>query len=131
LAVECHAYLAPFECHTIYFIKALVQGVRKFVHCDKIRYLSIPHYEGLGIKEILSEASRYPETEQYLPEEDEFKRLPRQWLINVAYTIIGTAFSDWAQERIEARNKKLVEVQKLAIDIDPEILRCFHASKTP
>ena len=55
LTVECHAYLAPYECHTIYFIKALVQGAKKFMHADKVRYLSVPQYEGLGIKEILAQ----------------------------------------------------------------------------
>ena len=45
--------MAPFENHTIYFLKALIQGAKKFIHCDRVRYLSLPQYEGLGIKEVL------------------------------------------------------------------------------
>ena len=51
--------------------------------------------------------------------------MPRQWIINLAYTLIDRPFADWAQERIQARNQKLMDEQDLAIDIDPEILRCF------
>ena len=67
-------------------------------------------------------------TAPYLPEPDDFRRLPRQWLINVAYTLIEKPFADWVHARTEARNSKLVEEQKLAIDIDPAILRAFNAS---
>jgi len=52
--VDCHAYLAPYECHTIYFLKALIMGTRKFVHNDRVKYLSLPQFDGLGIKEILA-----------------------------------------------------------------------------
>ena len=53
LTVECHAYLAPFECHTIYFLKSIVSGSKRFINNDKIKHLSLPQYEGLSIKDIL------------------------------------------------------------------------------
>ena len=34
LTVECHAYLAPFECHTIYFLKSVVSGGKRFINND-------------------------------------------------------------------------------------------------
>ena len=34
LTVECHAYLAPFECHTIYFLKSIVGGSKRFINND-------------------------------------------------------------------------------------------------
>ena len=120
--MECHAYLAPYECHTIYFLKALIQGVKKYVSNDRVRYLAIPQYEGLGIKEILQQAVSSPDCADYLPEAEEFRKLPRQWLINVSYTLIGQPFADWARGIINTRNQRLVEEQKLAIDIDPQIL---------
>jgi len=42
-----------------------------------VRYLSVPQYEGLGIKEFIEEALRDPQTKQYLPDEEDFRRLPR------------------------------------------------------
>ena len=77
LTVEVKAYLAPYESHTIYFLKELIQGQKKYLHCDRIRYLSVPQYEGLGIREMLAEALRYAVIRDYLPHEDEFRRLPR------------------------------------------------------
>ena len=61
--MECRAYLAPHDCHTIYFLKSLINGERKFLHCDKVQYLSVPQYEGLGIKEF---CSRRPGTPRLL-----------------------------------------------------------------
>ena len=54
--------------------------------------------------------------------------MPRQWLINVTYTLVGQLFATWAKDIIDARNQRLVEEQKLAIDIDPEILQYFTQS---
>ena len=56
----------------------------------------------------------------------DFKKLPRQWLINLIYTVVGQIFSNWVYERIEARNRKLVEESNMAINLDPEIARCFE-----
>ena len=117
--MDCHAYLAPYECHTIYHLKDLVQGTKKFISCESVKYLSVPQYKGLGIEKILEEAIKYPEMLNYLPVEDEYARLPRQWIINVAYTLIGKPFGDWVFEKMEARNQKLIDKQELGIDIDP------------
>ena len=123
-----HAYLPSYECCTIYWLKEIVQGTKKFIHCDKVRYLSVPQYEGLGIKEILAEAKRHEVVLQHLPHEDDLKRLPRQWIINCAYTLLNKPFADWVQERTEARNQKLIDEHEMGINIDPQIMRCFEAS---
>ena len=44
---------------------------------------------------MLGEALRYPDILDYLPHEDEYRRLPRQWIINLAYTLIGKPFADF------------------------------------
>ena len=106
----------------------MIQGEKKFIGNDSVRYLSLPQYEGLGIKEVLQQALGYEVCTNYLPEQEEFRKLPRQWLINLCYTLIGQPFADWAKAIIESRNQRLVEEQKLAIDIDPQILHYFNQS---
>ena len=64
----------------------------------------------------------------YLPEEEDHKRLPRQWVINIVYTLAGKPFSDWVLEHVEARNRKIVADKQLAIIMDPDIMQAFHAS---
>ena len=126
--VECRAYLPPFENVTIYFLKALINGTKKYLHADRVQYLSVPQYEGLGIKEFLIEAAKYPDTEPYFPAAQDIRKLPRQWVINVTYTLVGKPFADWALERMRARNDRVIEKQQLAIEMDREILAAFHAS---
>jgi hypothetical protein len=36
-------------------------------------------------------------------------KVPRQWLINVTYTILGTPFKAWVQGEIENRNEELAK----------------------
>lgn len=93
-----------------------------------MQHLSVPQYEGLGIKEFLIEAGKHPETIVYFPDEDDLRKLPRQWVIDVTYTLVGRPFADWVQARMEARNADLVAKRDMAIMMDPDILRAFNAS---
>ena len=42
-----------------------------------------------------------------LPIDSEIKKLSRQYLANVIYSIVGEPFDSWVDERIEIRNKKV------------------------
>ena len=64
----------------------------------------------------------------YLPEDRDMHKVPRQWLINVTYTVLGTPFKAWVQGEIEKRNEELAKKQKLLIEMDPEIAKAFHGS---
>ena len=55
-------------------------------------------------------------------------KVPRQWLINVSYTLIGESFSAWVKDEIAARNEDLAKKQNLLIEMDPEIAKAFHGS---
>ena len=92
---------------------------------DRINYLSVPQYPGLGIKEFLAEAAKHPDTAVYFPEADDLRKLPRQWVINVTYTLVGRPFADWVQAKMTARNEQLVAQRDLGIQMDPEIFRAF------
>ncbi len=108
LTVGCKAYLSSYETVTIYFLKGkqplmpitpctdLISGVKKFIHCDNVKYLFIPMYDNCGIRTILEQAAHYPEVERYLPDAKEHHYLPRQWIINVVHTIGGDDFAQWA-----------------------------------
>ena len=73
--------------------------------------IQLPHYEGLTIENILDFAQGYANGRimRALPERmDEVLKLPRSYIANVAYTIAGDDFQNWADAKIEARNKKVV-----------------------
>ena len=64
----------------------------------------------------------------YLPVAKEIIKLPKQFLVNVIYTVVGDAFADWVKQRVVARNLKIVEVQKLGIEMDPDVAAAFSNS---
>ena len=35
-------------------------------------------------------------------------KLPKQFLVNVMYTVIGNSFAEWVKLRVIARNTKIV-----------------------
>ena len=65
---------------------------------------------------------------QYYPIEKELKSVPKQWIINVAYTLIGDNMSLLVYKRIEERNEKLTVKKNLLIDMDPDVAAAFQNS---
>ena len=90
--------------------------------------LYVPQYENLSISHILEQARKTPTVSNYLPEDRDMHKVPRQWLINVAYTLVGNAFAASVSTEIANRNEELAKKQKLLIDMDPEIAAAFHKS---
>ena len=58
----------------------------------------------------------------------EIPRLPKDFLANVAFTVVGKPFGDWVKSQIEARNQKIIIERQLNIDLDPELAAAFNAS---
>ena len=63
-----------------------------------------------------------------LPDKRDIKRLPKQYLINVVYTVVGQTFADWVKDRVEERNNKVAVDKGLLIDVDEEIYNAFTQS---
>ena len=64
---------------------------------------------------------RKNEFRYYMPCVKEIIRLPKQFIINVAYTVIGDPFKEWIREQIETRNKKVTKEKDLLINMDPMV----------
>ena len=56
----------------------------------------------------------------------EVLKLPRAYIANVIYTLVGQPFADWVNSGIESRNQK----NDMLVQMDPEIARIFVASTT-
>ena len=98
------------------------------VKCDRVAYLFCPQYKGLALKHILARLEHHPEVEQYLPDDQDRHRIPRQWAINIFYIVVGKPFAVWAQNFMYDRNEKYVEKHKLMIAMDPEVAEIFSRS---
>ena len=57
----------------------------------------------------------------YLPDDRDMHKVPRQWIVNVCYTLIGKKFADFVGDTVAARNQHVAERQDLLLDMDPEI----------
>jgi len=64
--------------------------------------------------------------EQYLPDAKELSQLPRQWLINIIFTVGGDDFGVWAKRQQDNRNQRMATDNNMFIAIDPEIKRVFE-----
>ena len=98
------------------------------VKCDSVAYLFCPQYESLSLQKILHQASANEDVWPYFPDQKDIHKLPRQWVVNILYTIVGRPFADWVQEQINGRNEKLANDHNLMIELDPEIAAAFKAS---
>ena len=79
------------------------------IHSKDIQVLNVPHYEGLSIETILQFGEEHPEVSNHLPDDRDIPRLPRQFIVDVTYTLMGEPFKKWVHEVIKDRNKKIAE----------------------
>ena len=73
---------------------------------------------------------QYPETYPYYPDESEIRKLPKQWIVNVAFSILGTTFSSFVKEAIEDRNENVAIKGNMFIEMDPEVHKAFMDSSS-
>ena len=121
-------YLFYKENVTIYFLKDLVRGVKKKIIGKDVRHIAIPQYENLTIKHIADFVAPYHVIHDYLPEEKEIAKVPKQWLANVCHTVLKDIFKHWVKKQVDDRNKALAIKNDLLIECDPDIAAAFHSS---
>jgi hypothetical protein len=107
LACDAHLYLDSFETMTIWHLKDLAAGRKKKIISKDVKHISIPQYEGLSIADLLEYAKSYPAVMQALPVEREIKKLSKQYIANVIYTIVGAGFIEWVEDRVRSRNERV------------------------
>ena len=95
---------------------------------DNIKVLATPNYEGLTIDCFLAKAKDYPVLKQFLPDDNDIHRLPRNFLINLMFTIIGKELKDFVSKVVEERNLAVMNSQRMALDLDDDIREAFEKS---
>ena len=78
---------------------------------------------------MLGHAKAFPQVFKALPsEEAEIAKLPRAYISNVIYTLVGPPFKQWVDGVIAERNQKITREQNLGIELDPDVFKAFQAS---
>ena len=122
------AYLPQSHTMTVWHLRDLAQGKKTIIKSNNVKVYNVPQFEGLTIADFLGFAKVYPVVARALPPENEILKLPRQYVINVIYTLIGVPFEVWVGKQIAVRNQRLLEEQNKIIEMDPDVLAIFQAS---
>ena len=85
---------------TTYFLKDLISGKKKRIKGKHVMHITIPHYDGLFLDDIASYVQKHPEPMYYLPDGKEYKKLPKQWIANVCYTVLKEPFAEWVKAQV-------------------------------
>jgi hypothetical protein len=128
LTHDCGAYLANYQSMTIFHMKEIVAGPRTRVKEADVKQLNVPHFEGLKMDTFLSYAANKPAVMQALPSVlREREALPRGYLANVIYTLVGEPFKQWVEQRVNNRHEQRRQ-EEGAIQMDSEIAAIFNRS---
>ena len=91
--------------------------------------MTVPQFENLTVKDIIAKAGQFPECELYFPESKDYHKLPRQWIINTIYTLVGEPFAKWVQKRVDVRHRKMQIARKTIVKVDARVAAAIKASK--
>ena len=128
LTHDCGTYLPAYETVSIYHMADLAAGKRRRIKEKDVRHITIPHFEGLKIEAMLEFAAGYNSVMQALPlTQREREKLPRGYLANIIYTIIGDDFKTWVNRLVDIRHEQRRQQEDM-IHLDPEIAQIFNQS---
>ena len=129
LAHDCGIYLPHYDTVTVWHLRDIASGRRRKILGKDVQYLSVPQYFGLSVVDILEYGTASAEVKNALPVvEKETLKMPRQYLINVIYTLMGLPFRMWVGSRVDERHKKVADERNMNIQMDPEIAAIFRSS---
>ena len=129
LTNDVQVYLSSYETMTVWHMRDLCSKKRRMIKSENVRHIIIPQFEGLAIEDLLSYASQHSNVMEALPlVAKETKKLPRQYIANVIYSLVGESFAKWVKARVDARNVKVAEEGNLNIELDPEIAQIYRDS---
>ena len=80
------------------------------------------------LEKILEFALSYKVVENALPPVREIWKMPRQYICNLIFTLVGAPFQAWVNERCQQRNEKIAMERDLNIELDANIAKAFHES---
>lgn len=95
-----------------------------------VKHIHVPQYEGLTVKDILKFGRQYVDVNKCFPSvEKEIFKLPRQYICNVIYTLVGKPFDEWVTVQKNIRHKKVQDERNMNIEMDPQIAEIFRNSQ--
>ena len=90
MSTEVSIYL-PHRNHVmIWHLRDLAAGRRRIIKNSDVKVIDVPYFEGLTVSDMLRFAKDYPSVSDAFPTESkEIDKLPRPYVANVIYTLVG------------------------------------------
>ena len=90
LSTEVGIYLPHRNHVTIWHLRDLAAGKRRIIKNSDVKVIDVPYFEGLTVSDMLRYAKDYPSVYEAFPIElKEIEKLPRPYVANVIYTLVG------------------------------------------
>ena len=118
-----------FRC-TIYWLREIMSGKRKFLKHHEMRSCYCPQYQSLSIAHVLEFAFSYPNVRDYFPEDRDMPRLPREWILNMCHSLLKDDFQNFIDNKVEDRNEALKSTKGLTMNMAPEIYEIYKNSSS-
>ena len=79
LTQDVKAYCPPKDTVTTLYLRDMAMGRKRYIRCDNIRHLFVPHYESLSLEKIIGfvEGTAPDLLVNYFPIPREMKKFPR------------------------------------------------------
>ena len=77
---------------------------------------------------ILDFGLSYAAVVKALPILREVRKMPRQYICNVVYTLVGNPFREWMMARVKEHDHQIAIKQNLLVQFDPKIAAAFAKS---
>ena len=92
---------------TIWHMRDLISGERRRIKEVDVKQINVPFFEGLKIEKFLEFAADKPDVMMALPLlERERLSLPRAYIANVIYTLVGEPFKNWVDRIVTRRHEE-------------------------
>ena len=126
---DAGVYLSSYQTMTVFLMRDLVAGRRRLLRAADVKYINVPQFDGLSIEDMLDFARVRTEApmDVFPMVPRELEKLPRQYIANCIFTIVGKPFQDWIKARMEERNRKITH-EKATIEMDSQIAAIYQAS---
>ena len=109
-------------------MRDLISGDRTRVQETLVKQINVPYFEGLKIESFLKFAADKPHVMRALPLlQREREALPRGYIANIIYTLVGEPFRAWVDRIVNKRHEERRQEQS-TIKMDPEIAAIFNQS---
>ena len=126
-------YLPERRFCSMEFIRALLNGRKRYFKNDELRKVKVPRYKQLTYQRVIEHCAGKPTVMSYLPNQrlDGEPTCDRDFLFTILNTLEPEYFPEQLREVEEEKKQRLQSKSEDVIEVKPEILELINAFDFP